>query len=95
MTEIRWAKLAQNDVSRIHRYYRDEGVDIAIEIVERIVSATRILSDLPQAGPLTLRGDRRKWRVPGTRYMLFYRLERDHVRILRVLHGAQHQASKQ
>ena len=95
MAGIRWALLAQADIARIFRYYRGIDPAVAAGLVERIVAAARILSGLPKAGPATPRGDRRKWNVPKTDYILFYRIERDHVRILRVLHSAQQQAGRQ
>ncbi|WP_235076525.1 type II toxin-antitoxin system RelE/ParE family toxin [Sphingomonas sp. S2-65] len=81
--------MAQADAERIARYHQAIDPELAAEILQRIVGATRILGDLPQAGPATEHGARRKWRVARTSYILFYRIERDHVRILRVLHGAQ------
>ena len=95
MFEIRWALFARADLERIARYHRAIDPALAAEIGDRIVKAAHFLSDLPHAGPATPRGTRRKWRVPRTDYILFYRLERDHVRILRVLHGAQDQAGRQ
>lgn len=95
MVEIRWALLAQADYARIARHYQAIDPALAVEIGDRILKATRILAEVPHAGPVTPRGDRRKWRVPRTGYILFYRFESDHVRILRVLHGAQQQAGQQ
>lgn len=89
MREIRWANSAQSDLERIARFHGAIDPALAVELAERIVKATHILSELPQAGQATARAGRRRWRVPRTDYVLFYRVERDHVRILRVLHGAQ------
>lgn len=89
MLDIRWALLAQGDLKRITSYYQPLDPMIAVELAERIVRAARLLSELPRAGQATERAGRRRWRVPGTQYVLFYRVAADHVRILRVLHGAQ------
>jgi toxin ParE1/3/4 len=91
---IRWAQFAQNDLHRIAGFYQAIDSGLAAESAERIVKATRVLSELPQAGQSTTRANRRRWRVPRTDYVIFYRVERDHIRILRVLHGAQQLAGK-
>ncbi|MDP5279446.1 type II toxin-antitoxin system RelE/ParE family toxin [Sphingomonas sp. DG1-23] len=94
MRAIRWAPFAQGDLHRIARFYQTIDPVLAANLTERIVKATRVLSELPQAGQATTRAHRRRWRVPRTDYVIFYRVERDHIRILRVLHGAQQLAGK-
>jgi toxin ParE1/3/4 len=94
LADIRWSLFAQADAARIARDHQAIDPELARDIAQWIVGATGILADLPRAGPVTARGERRKWRVPRTGYVLFYRIERDHIRILRVLHGAQEQAGK-
>ena len=87
--------MAQNDLRRIDAHYRATDPELALEIGNRIVAAATFLGGLPEAGPVTMRGTRRKWLVPKTRYLLFYRVAPDQVRVLRVLHGAQDVASRQ
>ena len=87
MLDIRWALLAQADLVRIADHYRTIDPTLAADIAGRIVEAARLLAELPSAGQATERAGRRRWRVPGTPYLLFYRVAPDHVRILRVLHG--------
>ena len=94
MLEIRWATFAQRDLDKIARRHLAFHSDTAIEMLDRIVTATRILVDMPRAGQSTMRASRRRWRVSGIDYVLFYRVERDHVRILRVVHGAQELAGR-
>ncbi|URW77034.1 type II toxin-antitoxin system RelE/ParE family toxin [Sphingomonas donggukensis] len=90
---ILYAALARRDLERIERYHRAIDPDLAVTIVERIVAATGVLRDVPLAGPATVEGHRRKWRVAGTQYIIFYRVAATEVRILRVIHGAQAAAS--
>jgi toxin ParE1/3/4 len=87
--------MARGDLARIDRFHRAMSPALADEINDRIVAATHILADLPFAGPASLRRDRRKWRVPKTRFILFYRVADGHVRILRVLHAAQEVTARQ
>ena len=92
MKDIRWASLATDDLRRIEEWYGEIDAKIARTIIDRLVGATDLLRDHPQAGPIELYGTRRKRRVRGTPYNLFYRIAGTHVRILRVLHVAQDQA---
>ncbi|WP_419809320.1 type II toxin-antitoxin system RelE/ParE family toxin [Sphingomonas sp.] len=94
MKDIRWAKLATDDVEAIERWYRGVDQELAAKMLDRIVSSTRLLSDHALAGPIELYGTRRKRRVAGTPYNLFYRVTGDHVRVLRVLHHAQDQSRR-
>ncbi|MBB5711261.1 type II toxin-antitoxin system RelE/ParE family toxin [Sphingomonas xinjiangensis] len=89
MLDIRWALLAQADLKRIASYYQRVDPSIAVDLAERIVRAARLLSELPRAGQATQSAGRRRWRVPGTQYLIFYPIAAGHVPILRVLHGAQ------
>ena len=88
MLDIRWALLAQADLTRIVHHYGSIDPALAASVAERIVGAICLLSELPHAGQATDRAQRRRWRVPATPYVIFYRIVPDHVRVLRVLHGA-------
>ena len=92
MIPIRWAPLARRDLSRIEAYHLLQDPDLADKLGRQIISAAKLLREHPMAGPVALDGKRRKWRVAGTRYNLFYRVREDHVQVLRVLHDAQDQA---
>lgn len=94
MQEVRWAKFAQEDLVRIARYYQAVDPTLPFGMIERIVKAAHILAELPQAGQATAKAGRRRWRVPRTDYVLFYRVERGHVLVLRVLHGARQLAGR-
>jgi len=90
---INYAALARHDLEQIALYHREIDADLALMISERIVAATRLLRDVPRAGPATPKGHRRKWRVAGTQNVIFYRVTSKEVRILRLIHGAQQPAS--
>lgn len=57
-------------------------------MIEAILTSTRLLQDLPRAGPVSPRGQHRKWKVTGAPYIVHYRVAPDHIRILQVLHAA-------
>jgi toxin ParE1/3/4 len=92
--DVRWAKSAQDDLARIAHYYQAVDPTLPVGMIERIVKATHILAELPQAGQGTAKAGRRRWRVPRTDYVLFYRVERDQILVLRVLHGARQLAGR-
>ncbi|WP_162233294.1 type II toxin-antitoxin system RelE/ParE family toxin [Sphingomonas sp. Leaf33] len=87
MSGLQWASSALTDLASIDQYHRQDHIDVADELTERIISAARFLSATPMAGPVSPGGNR-KWRVAGTPYIIFYRPSSRQVRILRVLHGA-------
>ena len=94
MTEVRWALLARADLARIDEYYRAIDHAIADRIGHRLFAATDFLADLPFAGPVAAHGDRRKWSVAKTPYVVLYRVAETHIRVLRVLHAAEDQRVK-
>jgi len=94
VADLRWANLALADLEAIVRHHQSSDPALGVELVERVVDAATFLAQLPQAGPLTIRG-RRKWRVPKTPYLLFYRIAPDHIRVLRVIRGARDLAGRQ
>jgi len=55
----------------------------------RIDQRVGSLRDHPQIGPDVLGGHARMLTISRTRYVVFYRVERDQVVILRVMHGSQ------
>ena len=86
--EIRWLNDALADVTEIHRYIAVDNPGAAARIVERIQSAVRRLGDLPHGGrPGRWRGTR-ELVIPGTPYIVPYRVKGDLVEILRIFHGA-------
>lgn len=89
MKGVRWALRAQQDFDHVSGYYAAIDPDVAERIARQILDATAMLATLPLAGPVALSGDRRKWRVAGTPYIIFYRVAGEHIRILRVLHATQ------
>ena len=94
MIELRWAPLARTDLARIDAYYRAINEAIADRMGQQLFTATDFLCDFPLAGPISAQGNRRKWSVAKTPYILFYRVADTHIRILRVLHNAEDQRVK-
>lgn len=82
-----WTPDARNDRRSIFNYISAENASAALSLDEAFSDKVGILVDHPEIG--------RPGRVAGTRelvahrnYLLIYRVLRDEVLILRVLHGA-------
>lgn len=78
LLDILWPPLARQDLAKIDRCLADD-------IGGRIIAAAIFLLDMPLASPATGHGDRRKWRIRGTPYPMFYRVMEGQLRLLRVL----------
>jgi toxin ParE1/3/4 len=86
---IEWMLFAVNDRETIFDYIEADSPRAAVVIDHRIEAQVELLINTPQIG--------RPGRIEGTReliirqtpYIAAYRVERNCVRILRVLHGAQ------
>jgi toxin ParE1/3/4 len=83
-----WSQSARRDLLDIVAYYSRVSPQLADELVDRIESAPLILCDYPDLGTPTIGRDVRKWLVPKTPFILFYRADRSRVAIRRVRHGA-------
>jgi toxin ParE1/3/4 len=81
-----WASQALDDFIGIDHFYAESSPDYADRVGNAAVRAVRFLTDNPFAGP-RVEGDTRKWRVPGTDYLLLYDVVPDGIEILRVHHG--------
>jgi toxin ParE1/3/4 len=86
--EIRWLEDALADVTEICRYIAADNPRAAARVVARIQTAIRLLPDLPQRGRPGRWPGTRELIIPGTPYIVPYRVEGDLVEILRVFHGA-------
>ena len=86
--------LAEQDLETAYDYVRQDYEEAARQLVARIFSSVGMLMRHPLAG--------REGRVKGTRelvvtrtsYIIAYRIRRDEIQILAVLHGAQRWPSK-
>jgi plasmid stabilization system protein ParE len=79
------------DILAVRRYLSRRNPAVAAAFIQSFVSTVELLSNHPEAG--RLRADlgspsTRSWRVKGFRnYLIFYEVQNDWLRLLRVLHG--------
>lgn len=89
MMRIRWSDEARADLAELDDYYRDIRPEYAVRVGRATIAAARFLAKNPEAGPLILRTDMRKWRAGRTRYLLLHRADGEILRVVRVVHTAQ------
>jgi len=86
--QIKWVRLALADLDQAAEFISQDNPEAAKRIVKRIRDAARLLSDHPNAGrPGRVHGTR-ELVITDTPFILPYRVVRNTVQILRVLHGA-------
>ena len=86
--EIRWLEDALADTTEIYRYIAADNPRAASRVLEHIQAAIRSLAELPHRGRPGRWPGTRELIIPGTPYIVPYRLEGEVIEILRVFHGA-------
>ena len=87
--KIKWVRLALNDLDEAAEFIAQVNSELASRVLKRLWNAVQMLADHPYAG--------RAGRVPGTRelviagtpFIIPYRVAKNTIQILRVLHGKQ------
>ena len=86
--KTRWVRLALIDLDEAAAFISQDNPEAAKRAVKRVRDAARLLSDQPNAGrPGRVHGTR-ELVIADTPFILPYRVVRNTVQILRVLHGA-------
>ncbi len=86
---IVWTVPALHDLEAEGDYIAQENPAAAHQIMERLKQAANYLSDNPEIGRSGRVVGTRELVVTNTPYILPYRIRRERIEILRVLHGAQ------
>lgn len=84
-----WTNTALRGLEEIRAYISADSRVAAAKVIERIRAATTWLGCHPESSRRTQVFGVRALVVPGTNYILPYRVSGDTVEILVVLHGAQ------
>ena len=85
---LRWTTPARRDLVAILDYIDDHDPAAASSVLERVESAAIRLRSFPLLGREGVVADTRELAIPTLPYLLVYRVRRDAIEILRVLHGA-------
>ena len=84
-----WTRAAIRDLTHLRDYIARENPNAAREIASRIVDATDRVIQFPEVGRVGRMNGTREMVVPGTKYLIIYRLKKGAVHFLRVRHGRQ------
>jgi toxin ParE1/3/4 len=86
--KIRWLEKAVVDLEDAYEFILFDNPPAAAGEVDRILRAVERLADNPAMGRPGRVPKTRELVVPGTPYLLIYRVKNDRLEVLRVFHGA-------
>jgi plasmid stabilization system protein ParE len=86
--KLRWTRLARTDIDAAYDYVAADDAKAADQFLERTEQAASILLRHPMAGRRGRIPGTRELVVPGTPWVMPYRVRRGFVDILAVIHGA-------
>lgn len=84
-----WTRAAIPDLTNAREYIAGENPEAAREIALRIVDASERIRQFPEIGRVGRVSGTRELVVAGTQYLIVYRLKKNAVHFVRVLHGRQ------
>lgn len=87
--KVQWTVPARDDLARQRAFLQRRNPRAARRIVRAIIDAAALLPQAPGMGRPGRVAGTRELVVPGTPYLVPYRVRGDQVEVLRVLHGAQ------
>ncbi|HEY9619154.1 MAG TPA: type II toxin-antitoxin system RelE/ParE family toxin [Crinalium sp.] len=83
-----WTKQAIVDLNAAYDYIAETSPDVAEVIIERIENSLESLRQFPEMGRPGRVKDTREVVVPRTPFILPYRVRKNRIEILAVLHGS-------
>jgi toxin ParE1/3/4 len=86
---IRWTLAGTKTRFSQVQYIADQNPQAADRLEQELVTQIRILADHPNMGRTRRRPGTREWVIARTPFIVVYRVTRDHIDILRILHHAQ------
>ncbi|MDQ1198605.1 type II toxin-antitoxin system RelE/ParE family toxin [Agrobacterium sp. SORGH_AS 787] len=86
---VRLTSEAKDDLIRIADFIAESNPVRALSFIEELEQSCLAIGDMPNAFPFVARYERQglRRRVHGD-YLIFYRVETEHVTIIHILHGA-------
>ena len=83
-----WSRAALDDLKQIRDFIRLDNTEAAGEVLERILSPTSRLARHPGLGRPGRVSGSRELVLSGTPYVVWYRVQREVITVLRVVQGA-------
>jgi toxin ParE1/3/4 len=87
--KVRWTLPAANQLREIFDYIPAGNPPAAARMVRRIRNSIQQTARMPNAGRIGRVAGTREVVVPGTPYLVAYRVLEDMIQVLAILHGAQ------
>lgn len=85
--KVVWTELSLDDLAEINDWIAREQPSTALLVSLRILDAVESLADHPLLGRAGRVAGTREFAVPKTPFLVFYIVEDDSLRVLRVLRG--------
>lgn len=89
MLPVIWTEPANSQLADVYAYISESRPAAAESQVKLVVRAAKNLGEFPEMGRPGRRSGTRELVVPGTSYIVVYRIRLESVRVLAVMHGAQ------
>lgn len=86
--KLRWTPLAIRHLEYAFEYIAAESPITADKVIQRILTAVTVLQDHPHLGRSGRVEGTRELIIAGTPFIVPYRIRRDRVEVLAVLHAA-------
>jgi len=86
--KLRWTRLAITDLDSVFAYVAADNPTAANRLIDRIEKAVQVLPQHPTAGRDGRLMGTRELVVTGTPFVIPYRVRRNTIEILAVIHGA-------
>ena len=86
--QIEWTPLAESEARQIHRYIAEDSIGAADRQLDLLFESIQSLSRFPGKGRTGRVHGTRELVVPGTPYIVVYRLVDTTIQILSIIHGA-------
>lgn len=86
--KVRWTRAARADLDELRAFIEEENPAAAADVAARIRAAVDHLAEHPAIGRPGRIASTRELVIPGTPFIVPYRVRARTVELLRVLHGA-------
>jgi toxin ParE1/3/4 len=87
--KILWSRRAIRHLVQVRDYIAQDSPDSAAEVAERILAAVENLTAFPNLGRPGRISGTRELLVPGTPYIIPYRIRGSRIELIAVFHGRQ------
>jgi toxin ParE1/3/4 len=86
--KTRWTPIAASDLKATYEYISKDSVQSTNKVMDRFLSGIEMLERYPHLGREGRVEGTRELAISGTPFLVFYRIRRNQVEVLGVLHAA-------